>query len=72
MIIEDAVEEWTNTHLEHFTLQDIAEGVGIEDRSKGTRLTMHDQHRLGAALDGLGFKRKRERVDGALKWVWIK
>ena len=70
VIIEDAVEEWTNTHLEHFTLQECAEGIGIIDRSKGTRLAMRDQHRLGAALDGLGFARKRERVDGALKWIW--
>ena len=71
VIIEDAVEEWTNTHLEHFTLQECAEGIGITDRTKGTRLTMRDQHRLGAALDGQGFKRTRERVDGALKWVWV-
>ena len=70
MIIEDAVEEWTNTHLEHFTLQECAEGIGIIDKSKGTRLAMRDQHRLGAALDGLGFARKRERVEGALKWMW--
>ena len=70
VIIEDAVEEWTLTHLEHFTLQECAEGIGITDASKGTRLAMRDQHRLGAALDGLGFARKRERVHGALKWMW--
>ena len=66
------MEEWTNLHGERFTLQDCAEGIGITDKSKGTRLTMRDQHRLGAALDGLGFAKKRERVDGALKWVWDK
>ena len=34
VIIEDAVEEWTNTHLEHFTLQDCAEGIGITDKRR--------------------------------------
>ena len=31
---------------------------------------MRDQHRLGAALDGLGFAKTRERVNGVQKWMW--
>ena len=72
VIVEDAVEGWTNTHLAGFTMQELAEGIGMADASKGTRLSMGDQRRIGAALDHLGYARKRQRVEGVPKWIWNK
>ena len=72
LVVEDAVEVWTANQTQGFTMAECAEGIGLTDASKGSRLHMRDQHRLGAALDGQGYTRKRERVDGALKWIWNK
>ena len=72
VIIEDAVEEWCGQRTSGFTLQECAEGIGLSDVNKGTRLTMRDQHRLGAALDGLGYTKRQQRVGGGLKWIWNK
>ncbi len=72
VVIEDAVDLWTANQTQGFTMAECAEGIGLTDVSKGSRLHMRDQHRLGAALDGLGYTRKRETVDGVRKWLWNK
>ena len=72
VLVEDALEVWCGQRSSGFTMQECAEGIGLADANKGTRLTMRDQHRLGAALDGLGYTKRQQRVGGGLKWIWNK
>ena len=72
VVIEDALEVWCGQRTSGFTLQECAEGIGLSDVNKGTRLAMRDQHRLGAALDGLGYTKRQQRVGGGLEWIWNK
>ncbi len=70
-VIEDAVERYLAENGDGFTLAELVSAIGLIPNSEvGSRLPMRDQHRVGAVLDGLGLRRKRERSNGGLSWIW--
>ncbi len=69
-ILEDALENWLPTAPKSFTLAAAAVGCRIAEAGREARLSMRDQHRLGAALTTAGFVKRRERVDGQRLMVW--
>ena len=71
-IIEDAIVKWTATAPHEFTLAELAEGIGMADRDKATRLRMADAHRLGAALVMLGFAKRQSQQDGRRVMRWYR
>ena len=72
-LMEDAVEAWI-VGRDGFTMADIAAGIGLVERGGPgiTRVHMRDQHRIGAALDRLGYTQQRRRAQGGRQvQVWV-
>lgn len=71
--IQDGVERYVASAPTMFTLEDAAYGVHlIEGPEEGAKISPIDGQRLGAALRQCGYQRKRKRIGGILKYVYIK
>ena len=71
-ILEDALANWLPAAPKSFTLAEAAVGCRIADSGRAARLSMRDQHRLGAALTTAGFVKRRESVDGKRVMLWAR
>ena len=70
VVLEDAIEGYIAKARASFTLQDLAEAIHIVDVTKGTRLAVGDQFRIGAVLDSKGFSKRRVRGENGQRWQW--
>ena len=71
-VTEDAVEVWTQGN-DGFTMSELASGVHLIDGDeKGAKLRMHDQYRLSAILESMGYGRRRETRLGAKATRWYR
>ena len=69
-ILEDAVARWT-VGLTSFTLAEAAAGVClIKTQSEAATLPQRDQKRLGAALTGAGYVKRRQTRNGVRTSLW--
>ena len=68
--IEEAVEEWTQNH-DGFTLTELGVGVHLI-YANGAPLGGREQHRLGSALEGLGFSKRQASKNGQRATRWYK
>ena len=69
-MIEDAVARWT-AERSSFTLAEAAAGVGlIKTQSEAATLPQRDQKRLGAALTGAGYVKRRESRNRVRTSIW--
>ena len=70
-ILEDVLLRWIEIAPPEFTLAQAAVGCGLVDDEDGAvKLARRDQARLGAALTANGYRKSRQRVNGALRYVW--
>ena len=72
IVLEDKVEGWIATQKKPFALAAIAQGVGLVDIDKESRLLGRDQTRLTDTLRELGYVKKRQRGEGARQWLWAR
>ena len=72
IVLEDKVEGWIATQKKPFALAAIAQGVGLVDIDKESRLLGRDQTRLTDTLRELGYGKKRQRGEGARQWLWAR
>ena len=70
--ILDGVEKYLSNAPDSFTLEDIGYALNlIEGPHDGATLSPLDQQRLGAALRQCGYQKKRGRVHGQLRNVYV-
>lgn len=71
-LLEDKLDSWLERQAgEPFTLERAALSVGfIREGDAATLIPQRDQKRLASALAQRGFAKKRERVDGNLRYRW--
>ena len=72
IVLEGKVEGWIATQKKPFALAAIAQGVGLVDIYKESRLLGRDQTRLTDTLRELGYVKKRQRGEGARQWLWAR